>query len=81
MQTADDNNKVCYFRNALVINIFKLVLHFNSTVINSQIRHYLTTNRRNFLETQYGFQYADSLPWLVAERAFTRDSIKIKPGT
>ena len=81
MQTADDNNKVSYFTNALVINIFKLILHFNSTIINNHIRHYLTTNRRNFLETQYGFQYADSLPWLVAERTFTRDSIKIKPGT
>ena len=55
LQTADDSNKVSYFTNAFVLNNSKLVLYFNSNVINNQIRHYLTTIRRNFLKTQYGF--------------------------
>ena len=48
MQKADDNDKVSYFTNVLVLNIFKLVLCFNSTVLNHQIRHYSKTIRRNF---------------------------------
>ena len=55
LQTADDSNKVSYFTNALVLNNSKLVLFLNSNVINNQIRHYLTTIRRNFLKTQHGF--------------------------
>ena len=30
--TADDNNKVWYFTEVLVVNIFKLVLYFNCTI-------------------------------------------------
>ena len=33
LQTVDDSNKVSYFTNALVLNIFKLVLDFNSIII------------------------------------------------
>ena len=54
-------SKVSYFTNALVQNIFTLVLYFNSTDINCKIRHCSTTIRRNFLETQFGFSYADPL--------------------
>ena len=53
MQTTDGNNKISCSTNALVLNIFKLILYFNSTVINNQLRNYLTTVRRNFLKTQF----------------------------
>ena len=81
VQTADDNNEVSNFTNALVLNIFKLVLYFNSTVINNQIRHHLTTTRRNFLETQFGFKSMKIHCGLLLKRVFTtRDLRKLKPG-
>ena len=33
----------------------KLVLYLDITAISKQIKYYLTTNRGNFLEMQYGF--------------------------
>ena len=36
--TADDNNKVSNFTDALALNILRSVLYFNSTIINNQIR-------------------------------------------
>ena len=36
-------------------------------------KYYLTTNIYNFLQTQNGFYYADSL-WLVIEGPFTKNS-------
>ena len=54
----------------------KLVLYLDITAISKQIKYYLTTNRGNFLEMQYGFYryvlLADLL-WLVVERAFTKN--------
>ena len=41
-----------------VLNIFRLVLDFNSSVIKKQIRHDLAI-RRNFQETQYDFYNPD----------------------
>ena len=69
VQIADGNNS--YFTNISVLHIFKVVLYFDSPVINSQIRYSVTANIESFLESPYGFLYADSL-WLVVERAFTR---------
>ena len=69
MQIADGNNS--YFTNISVLHIFKVVLYVDSPVINSQIRYSVTANIESFLESPYGFLYADSL-WLVVERAFTR---------
>ena len=69
MQRADSNNS--YFTNISVLHIFKVVLYVDSPVINSQIRYSVTANIESFLESPYGFLYADSL-WLVVERAFTR---------
>ena len=57
VQTADGNNS--YFTNTSVRKIFKLVLYFDSTIINNQIRYSVTAKRMNFAETQYSFQYAD----------------------
>ena len=39
----------------LVLYIYKLLLYFNSTVINNQIKYYLTTNRGKFLQMQDDF--------------------------
>ena len=73
MQTADDNSKV--FKTTFVLYSFKLVLYFDTTTI----KYYLTTNRRIFLEMQYGFcRYAllADLLWLAVERVFTKNSRK-----
>ena len=77
MQTADDNSKV--FKTTFVLYSFKLILYFDTTAISSQIKYYLTTNRRIFLEMQYGFcRYAllADLLWLAVERVFTKNSRK-----
>ena len=57
MQAADDNSKVISqaFQLTLVLNNFKLALYFNSVIINNQIKYYLTRNRGNFMQIQYGF--------------------------
>ena len=59
--------------------IFKLVLYLDTTAISNQIKYYLTTNRGNFLEIQYGFyRYAllADLLLLIVERGFTKNSRK-----
>ena len=55
--------------------MFKLVLYFDSTVIDDKIWHYLTTSKWNFWEPQCGFEYADSI-WLVAERNENENEMK-----
>ena len=57
MQTANDNSKhtLKAFQTTLVLNSFKWVLHLGTTAIGNHIKYYLTTNRGNFLEIQYGF--------------------------
>ena len=54
MQAADDNSKVISqaFQLTLVLNIFKLVLYFNSIIIRNQIKYYLARNRGNFMQIQ-----------------------------
>ena len=57
MQTADDNSKLTSkaFYTTFVLYSFKLVLHLDTTAISNQITYYLTANKGNFLEMQYGF--------------------------
>ena len=63
-----------------------MVCHFNSTIISNQIKYYLAINRVNFLQIKYGFyRYALQIhyqPWsFVIERASTKNSRKLMPGT
>ena len=57
MQIADDNSKVTSeaLQLTLVLHIFKLVLDFNSIIINNQIKYHLEINRGDFLQIWYGF--------------------------
>ena len=57
VQTAGDNSKVISqaFRLTLVLYIFKLVLHFNSSITRNQIKYHLARNRGNFLQIQSCF--------------------------
>ena len=67
------------FQTTFVLFSFKLVLDLNTTATSNQIKNYLTTNRGNFLEMQYGwYRYVllADLVWLVFERAFTKNSRK-----
>ena len=71
-----------YFESILdkfCIMQLQIGLHLDTTAITNQIKYYLTTNRGNFLEMQYGFYgytlRADLL-WLVIERAFAKNSRK-----
>ena len=88
VQTADDNNKVTSqaLQLTLVLYIFKLVLSYYPITISNQIKYYLSTNRGNFLQIQYGF-YSRTLqihyqpPWSVIERTSTKNSRKLIPGT
>ena len=60
-----------------------IVLYIDTTAISNQIKYYLTTNRRNFLELQYGFyRYAllVDLLWLVVEKPITKNSGKARTG-
>ena len=58
---ADDNSKLtskALYTNVVLIS-FELVLYLEATAISNQIKYYLKTNKRNFLETQYGcYRYA-----------------------
>ena len=80
-KTADGNSQFTSkaFQTSFVLCRFKLVLHLDTTAITNQIKYYLTRNRGNFLEMQYGFYgytlRADLL-WLVIERAFVKNSRK-----
>ena len=53
---ADGNNKVTSQTSwtTLVLYVLNLLLYIDSTVTNNQITSYLTTNRRDFLQTLYG---------------------------
>ena len=53
--------------------IFKMLFYFDSTVVNNQMKYYLTAIKRKFMENQCGLQYVDTL-WLVVESAFTKIS-------
>ena len=70
----------------LLLYIFKLLLYFNSSIINNQMKYYLAINRSNFLQIQYGFyrhalQILYQLWWIVIERACTKNSGKLMSGT
>ena len=59
-QTADDNNKITS-KILKKVNIFKLVLYFDSTVINSQISYYFKSDSQvaeNFTKLKFSI-------WLV----------------
>ena len=68
-----------HFKQLLYYTVSKLVLYLDATAISNQIKYYLTTNKRNLLEIQYGFYrcalLADLL-WLFVERAFSKNSRK-----
>ena len=60
-------------------NWYYFLMQLDTTAISNQIKYYLTTNRGNFLEMQYGFyRYVllGDLLWLAVERAFTKNSRK-----
>ena len=63
VQTADDNSKVISqaFELTLALNIFKLVLYFNSVIISNQIKYYLARNRGNLILCKYSIAFTGML--------------------
>ena len=87
VQTADDSSKVASQapQVTLALDVFKLVLYFNLSIISNQIKYYLAIKRKHFLQIQYGFyrhalQIHYHLRWLIIERAFTKNSRKLMSG-
>ena len=83
VQTTHENSKVTSRAPQLTValDILKLVLYFNSSIITNQIKDYLAINRRNFVEIQYGFyrhafqiQIHYQLRWRVIKRVYTKKS-------
>ena len=69
VQTAGDNSKVISqaFRLTLVLYIFKLVLHFSSSIARNQITYHLARNGGNFLQIQSCFATFDYESLLLKE--------------
>ena len=76
MKTVNLLQKYCKSITSKVLYSFKLVLYLDATAIGKQIKYYLTTNKVNFLEMQYGFYRHALLADLLVERAFTNNSRK-----
>ena len=64
------NKSLFWNERIYILYIFKLVLYFNSFIISNQVKYYLTRNRWNFLQIQYGF-YGHALQiYYHSERPF-----------